>query len=86
MISNKYFIRECYFLAINILPHTDSFAVFVVKFSVRDKAVFLVKSKNSFIVLNVGIYGKEAGGNLANAQALSYILPFFRAAGKPRQV
>jgi hypothetical protein len=51
-----------YFLAINILPHTDCLTIFVEKLCIPDKAVFFVKGQHTLIMLYVGVHGEETGG------------------------
>jgi hypothetical protein len=48
-------------LAVNIFPHTDCFTVFVVKFGVGNKAVFLVKNQHPLVMFYVSVNSEEPG-------------------------
>jgi hypothetical protein len=52
------------FSLVQVFPHADCFAVFVVKFGIGDKAVLFVKSKYAFIVFYIRVNGQKTGGTV----------------------
>jgi hypothetical protein len=70
---------------IQIKPHADSPAVFVLEFGVKEKTTFFVEGENVFIMFYIGVNGKKTDGTIVVAASTGYTVgrPYHKGTDTP---